>query len=144
MTTSDDVSVRVIDADIESQSLEEDVLVHDEIRRLLQVLLGAGVDRLMMILHQTQLRHFDHVLELPWLLFDFGRKEKGRGCHCVPMKMGERVKNKETVHVYHSRVDAQLIHMQTLAHILDQVGRLLPAGELFRSVIAVTAGRCAL
>lgn len=137
VATADDVRVRVIDAHVEAERLEEDVLVHDEVGRLLEVLLRADVQRLVLVvLHEAELRHFDDVLELPRLLLHLAREEERRRRHVVPVEVGEGVKDEEAVHVDHGRVDAQLVHVEPLPHVLDQVGRLLPARELLGRVIA--------
>ena len=74
--------------------------------------------------------YLNNVLQLPGLLLDLGGQEQGRSGHRVPVEPGEAVEHVEALHVDDGRVDAELCDLQPLAHVLDEVGRLLPVAEL--------------
>lgn len=141
-----DERVRMLDGDVEAESHQQHVLVADQLLRLLSVQLGAAVDggarvRGILTFLQARLHHLDDVIEFARLLFDFSRQKEGSRGDRVPMKVGERVKTVEAMHVDDGRVYAQLSHLQALTHVLDEVGRLLALRQFFVGVDAASAAR---
>lgn len=57
------------------------------------------------------------------------------------MEVRERVETVKSVHVDDGRVYTQLGHLQALAHVLNEVGRLLPLRQLLVGVDAAPAAR---
>jgi len=57
-------------------------------------------------------------------------KEQGSRCYGVSVEFSEGVEHVEPLHVDDGRVDAELSHLQSLAHILDKVGGLLAVALL--------------
>ncbi len=136
----DDERVRMLDGDVEAQGHQQDILVADQFLRLLGVHLRAAVGVRLAFL-QAHLRHLDDVLELTGLLFDLGGQEEGGRGDRVTVEQRERVKTVETVHVDDGGVDAQLGDLQSLAHVLYEVGRLLALRKLLVRVDAATSAR---
>lgn len=67
MAGFDDVRVRMVDGDIETERLQQHILVEHQILSLLGVALFEWIGRFHT---QTYVNHLDDVLELPGLLFD--------------------------------------------------------------------------
>jgi len=124
--------VRMIDGHIETQRLQQHVLVEDKLLGEFGVVLLGGR-------RQALVGSPDNVLQLPRLLLHLGGQEEASRRHGVPVKVSERVEGVEAMHIHDGRVDAQLGDLQTLAHLLDQVGGHLAVLQLVVSLDAASA-----
>ena len=84
LAAADNVRVRVVDGHVKPQRLQQDVLVENQLLRLLLVRVGPDVQRRHVAAVEADVRHLDHVLQLSRLLLHLGSQEQGRQRDRVP------------------------------------------------------------
>lgn len=106
VTRADDVRVRVVYGHVEAERLQEHVLVEHQVLGLLLVVVRSRIKRgAALATVQADVRHFDHVFQLPGLLLHLCGEEERCRRHRVPVELRERVECIKTMHVHDGRVD---------------------------------------